>query len=68
MKVLRVMHGGLFEGSFLHVMPRGPFLRVMHGTDGRQFFLFTLKYIYLEISRRGQIMLYKYMLNNAFAH
>ena len=37
-EVLRVMHGGPFEGSFL---------RVMHDTDGRQF---TLKYIYLEIS------------------
>ena len=28
-------------------------LRVMHGTDG--FFLFTLKYIYLEISRGVQM-------------
>ena len=50
---------GPFEGSFLRVMHSGPFeesfTRNAYGTDGGQFFLFTLKYIYLENSRGGQM-------------
>ena len=59
--VLRLMHSGPFEGSFSHVMHsrpfEGSFLRVMHsgplrevlclmhGTDDRQFFMSTLKWL-----------------------
>ena len=42
-EVLRVMHGGPFEGSFL---------RVMHGTDNRIFFS-VYAIIYVPINFQG---------------
>ena len=35
----------------MHSEPFGEVLRVIYGTDGRQYFLLNLKYIYLENSR-----------------